>query len=215
MLLRSHADSGSSSRAHARDAFSIEPSRPRPGVVIRSLPSRFLPSPCGGDLSHARDILDRLDCRPAFSVVVAALSSVAAEKMSMTLESLANQAYASWQLLVIADQSRAARVRKSASDTGIADRVRFAAPTARRSTLIGPAKGVVKFVGMLAPGDELGADALAEFAVARALHPAAQFFYADEDRISPSHQIREPFFKPDWSPDLLLSTMAILTTRPT
>ncbi len=38
------------------------------------------------------------------------------------------------------------------------------------------------------------------------LHPEAQFLYADEDRVSPTSRTREPFFKPDWSPDLLLST---------
>ena len=52
----------------------------------------------------------------------------------------------------------------------------------------------------------MGCDALAEIAVARGLHAEAQFFYADEDRVSQTSHAREPFFKPAWSPDLLLST---------
>ncbi len=59
---------------------------------------------------------------------------------------------------------------------------------------------------LLSPGDEPGADALLEFAVARRRHPGADLFYSDEVRISPVSKQREAFFKPDYSPDLLTST---------
>ncbi len=55
------------------------------------------------------------------------------------------------------------------------------------------------------PGDELGADALLEFAVARAIHGDFDLLYADEVRPNPVNQDREQFFKPDYSPDLLLA----------
>jgi len=42
--------------------------------------------------------------------------------------------------------------------------------------------------------------------VALGLYPDAQAVYADETRISPVSQDREAFLKPDFSPDLLLST---------
>jgi ADP-heptose:LPS heptosyltransferase/GT2 family glycosyltransferase len=58
----------------------------------------------------------------------------------------------------------------------------------------------------LGPGDVLGEDGLQEFAVAAALSPAAEFFYADECRPDPAADGEtRPFFKPDFSPDLLLS----------
>ena len=60
--------------------------------------------------------------------------------------------------------------------------------------------------GLLCPGDELGCDALFEIALATARMPGTDFLYADELRISPACHEREPFCKPDFSPDLLLST---------
>ena len=80
----------------------------------------------------------------------------------------------------------------------------FAAPLA--ATLAADAATDPVLFSVLCPGDELGVDALAEIAVAAGLHRGADFLYADESRISPTTREREPFFKPDFSPDLLLST---------
>jgi len=57
----------------------------------------------------------------------------------------------------------------------------------------------------LTPGDELGVDALLELALHRRADPAADYIYSDERRIDPATGAIAPFFKPDWSPDLLLS----------
>ena len=64
----------------------------------------------------------------------------------------------------------------------------------------------MRLVGFLSPGDQLGCDALVEIALSGGLHRDADLFYADEVRISPASREREPFFKPEFSPDLLLST---------
>ncbi len=58
---------------------------------------------------------------------------------------------------------------------------------------------------LLAAGDELGRDALSEFAVASGMHTGADCFYADEFRRPPNTTRPEAFFKPDFSPGLLLS----------
>jgi hypothetical protein len=57
----------------------------------------------------------------------------------------------------------------------------------------------------LTPGDELGVDALLELALHRRADPDADYIYSDERRIDPWTGTVAPFFKPDWSPDLLLS----------
>ena len=69
-----------------------------------------------------------------------------------------------------------------------------------------PMPAAVTLIGVLRAGDVLGCDALTEVALLAAKHPRADFIYADDSRISPASGEREPFFKPDWSPDLLLST---------
>ncbi len=56
------------------------------------------------------------------------------------------------------------------------------------------------------PGDRLGPDALMQMAIESGLHPNADFIYSDELRPDPVSGELKAYFKPDWSPDLLLST---------
>lgn len=62
-----------------------------------------------------------------------------------------------------------------------------------------------EFVWFLGQHDELAPNAL--FEVVRQLNerPDLDLLYSDEDTIDPHEQNVEPFFKPDWSPNLLLS----------
>src|SRR5262249_15406708 len=62
-----------------------------------------------------------------------------------------------------------------------------------------------EFVGLLDSDDIL--DRLALFAVARLLNgaPDTDLIYTDEDKVDNNGCRSDPFFKPDWSPDLLLS----------
>ena len=54
-------------------------------------------------------------------------------------------------------------------------------------------------------GDELSADWSGLFALYAQRSPDADIIYWDEDRLSESGERTQPFFKPDWSPELLLS----------
>lgn len=62
-----------------------------------------------------------------------------------------------------------------------------------------------EFVAFLDSDDELTPDALYE--VARAIRDSrdVDVIYSDEDKLDDYDRRYEPFFKPDWSPDLLLS----------
>jgi O-antigen biosynthesis protein len=62
------------------------------------------------------------------------------------------------------------------------------------------------FLGILTAGDELGCDAFLELAVTSGLSRDCDFFYSDELCINSATGAFEEFFKPQWSPDLLLST---------
>lgn len=65
--------------------------------------------------------------------------------------------------------------------------------------------GSGEYVALLAPDCELAPDAL--FRLIDAIHTNgdADLFYSDEDRIDLAGSRSTPFFKPQWSPDLLLS----------
>ena len=61
------------------------------------------------------------------------------------------------------------------------------------------------YVLRLRAGDRLGVDALMEWALHAAQHPEDGLIYSDDRRHNATLGHDGPFFKPDWSPDLLLS----------
>jgi glycosyltransferase involved in cell wall biosynthesis len=65
------------------------------------------------------------------------------------------------------------------------------------------------FVACLDHDDVLAPFALYEMARAAMEFPDADIFYSDEDRLSAKGKRHAPFFKPEWSPELLLSFMYI------
>ena len=153
------------------------------------------------------DILGRLKSRASFQLLLCQTMGASAERLALTLQSLAAQAVADWQLLVVADADVSALIRQIAEGLNVGGKIVLLPPGADLAAVIAPpAAGGLSLFGVIAPGDVLGADALAEVAVAYGLHPGTEFLYADEDRISPVSRSREPLFKPEWSPDLLLST---------
>ncbi len=58
---------------------------------------------------------------------------------------------------------------------------------------------------MLCAGDVLGCDALLELAAAHAIWPEAGFIHGDDVRFDAVHGRDAPFYKPDFSPELLLN----------
>ncbi|MEA2792340.1 MAG: hypothetical protein QOG73_4746, partial [Acetobacteraceae bacterium] len=153
-----------------------------------------------------QDMLGRLKSRPNFQIILVARGPIAAEKIDTTLRALRNQAYSEWHLQIVTDVDEPAALLTIAERLGLLEQVTVISADAALRVPIIPSTSSPCLFGVLSPGDELGCDALAEIAIARGLHTEAQFYYADEDRVSPSSRAREPFFKPAWSPDLLLST---------
>ena len=60
-------------------------------------------------------------------------------------------------------------------------------------------------VGYLDHDDELAPQAVASVRRALEAHPDAELLYSDEDKIDENGERFDPLFKPEWSPDLLLS----------
>ena len=68
------------------------------------------------------------------------------------------------------------------------------------------AESAADWIAILPSGIILSANALSSVARAAAANPDTCLIYSDDDRIDPETMERwNPFFKPDWSPDLLLS----------
>ena len=157
-----------------------------------------------------RSMLERLDYRPAFHLLMPlSPRDKAFAQARASLDALSRQTYARWRLSMVRPglekkASAARRALPSELTKGFeefAERIGIleAKPDAANAVSGG-------FVLCLAPGDELGCDALLEFALARALDREADLLYCDERRTSPVDGRVEAFFKPAWSTDLLLAT---------
>ncbi|HKM74110.1 MAG TPA: glycosyltransferase, partial [Stellaceae bacterium] len=105
-------------------------------------------------------------------------------------------------------QQLAARVLEGLDDL----RERVDVLPLRRRDRLGHLTGLARagerpvFLGILAAGDELSCDAMLELSVTSGIHRDCDFFYSDELCVNPATGTVEEFFKPQWSPDLLLST---------
>nr|WP_294520678.1 glycosyltransferase family 9 protein [uncultured Rhodopila sp.] len=153
-----------------------------------------------------------MDYRPAFRFILRQDSAIDGKRLRATFDALRSQAYLDWSAVVFADDDETASAVRDiisnefphpAGRLGVvtpSDSDAWTAPFARA----GDGRSVLH--GFLLPGDEPGADALLELAVAGGVHPEADMLYGDEVRLSPVSGDREPFFKPDFSPDLMLST---------
>jgi glycosyltransferase involved in cell wall biosynthesis/GT2 family glycosyltransferase len=128
--------------------------------------------------------------------------------------SVAAQTYADWELCVVEAGPQ------NAQTTEIIDRWTQRESRIRHERLeqnLGIAENTNRalvlatgdFVGLLDHDDLLAPFALYEMARALAAAPAADLFYSDEDRWSADGRRHSPFFKPEWSPELLMSFMYI------
>ena len=124
------------------------------------------------------------------------------------IRSVRAQTYGRWQL-VLADVSTAPHVapicrRFSLLDDRLtvvrADNAGIAANTALTAE-----HATGEWLVFLDHDDELAPHALAVAAAAIAGDPDVDLIYSDEDKLDEAGQRVDPFFKPDWSPDLLLT----------
>ena len=158
-------------------------------------------------------VLTSLDWHPQFFVAltVQAKDEVTVRLARRTLSSLAAQTYSNMRVLVLPQGKgiKEAALRTQLLDgfpelDGRVDILKGSSDTL--DAVIGAEASEPAYLMALQPGDELSCDALMEFGVETGLRRDADFVYADDRRVSPVTGAIEAFFKPDWSPDLLLST---------
>lgn len=158
-----------------------------------------------------RGVLEALDRHPEFQISVPLPTHPGAiARTRQTLLAVMRQTYTNWRVTLFPTQMDRGRrwQRKLLSDITAS----FAEATSKITLLEDPGRDPVStcvtqpFVLCLAPGDELGCDGLLELALATAHDPGADFIYSDDRRIFGADRQVEAFFKPAWSPDLLLTT---------
>lgn len=125
------------------------------------------------------------------------------------IESVRAQLYPHWELCVADDASHEPHVRRVLEDYAQRDsriRLTFRSENGHISAASNSALALAsgEWVALLDHDDELAARALADVVLAAARHPGLEFIYSDEDKIDQLGRRYDPYFKPDWNPDLLL-----------
>jgi GT2 family glycosyltransferase len=153
--------------------------------------------------------LPSLSRRPLISILMPVYNTDPAE-LTAALQSVLDQSYNHWELCLADDASSRLEVRQ------ILDR--FAAQDNRIKVVYRPQRGGISratntawetatgdYLCFLDHDDTLAPHALAYVCQGINQDPSADLIYSDEDKIDATGRRFEPFFKPDWSPDLLLS----------
>lgn len=147
--------------------------------------------------------------KPLVSIVVPTWNTDPA-LLRACLDSVLAQGYAHWELCIADDASSQPQVRaildayaRRDARVKVVYRSENGHIVAASNSALALAEG--EFVALLDHDDTLAPHAL--FAVVQALQsrPSAQLVYSDEDKLDPKGRRCAPYFKPDFSPDLLYS----------
>jgi GT2 family glycosyltransferase len=166
------------------------------------------------DVDARRPVIEartkRLLGNPLISVVMPVHQTDPA-MLRAAVESVRSQIHTRWQLCIADDGTTRDDTRAVLDEVTTAgdDRVSFVrlepaqGIVAATNAAIGLASGA--YVAFLDHDDVLSPDALAAVARMLDVDPGLDVIYTDEDKLDPDGRRTEPFAKPDWSPDLLLS----------
>ena len=154
------------------------------------------------------DEASRFRHRPAFSILVP-VYNVEPRWLKAAVESVRRQTYPHWELCLADDCSTDPALHRYLDNLPRDPRIKLARREINghichaTNTAAELASG--EFVCLLDHDDELAPHAL--FAVAELLQhqPDTDLIYSDEDKIDAAGHRYDPQFKPDWSPELLLS----------
>ncbi len=165
--------------------------------------------PGEADLLKQREEAQAFLYRPLISIIVPVYETDEGMLIRM-IESVRAQTYENWQLCIADGNSSKAYIREKLQDYSNRDeriKVTFLKENkhiaGNSNQALSFAEGA--FIGFLDHDDELAPFALFEIVRFLNENPSIDFMYSDEDKINAEGRRVLPFFKPGWSPDLLLS----------
>ena len=160
-------------------------------------------------LAAMRSESEQWDDRPLVSIIMPVYNPKA-EWLRQAIQSVVDQAYINWELCIADDASTEPHVREVLEEFARSDpRVKV---TYRQENggIVAASNDALKLasgdlIGFLDHDDLLRPHALYEVVRYLRERPETDVVYSDEDKVMPGGSLGQPFFKPDWSPDLLLS----------
>lgn len=158
-----------------------------------------------------RRSLSKLDRPPLLSVVMPVYNPPV-EFLNKAIQSVVDQVYQNWELCIADDASTDPAVSFTLQRWAQLDS-RIRVETRNQNGNISLASNSAaelasgEYLVFLDQDDELTPDALGEVALYLAGKPETDVLYSDDDKIDSKGHRYSPQFKPDWSPELLLSYM--------
>jgi O-antigen biosynthesis protein len=162
--------------------------------------------------AHLRERLTHVQSQLPLISVVMPMFDPEIGFLEETVGSVRSQIYENWELCV-ADNASQNKVLSEvlekwvASDHRMKVVLRSEKRSLSRATNAAAALAEGEFLVFLDQNDLLSPDALAEVALYLLDNPEVDFLYSDHDKIDESSRRFDPQFKPDWSPELILSCM--------
>ena len=155
--------------------------------------------------------IESLSIRPLISVLMPTYNTDTGW-LKKAIDSVLFQVYPNWELCIADDGSTQSQTKELIESYARSDpriKVVFRPTTGHIASASNSALELVtgEFVALMDHDDELSENALYEIAATLNLFPDTDFIYSDEDKITTSGERFDPFFKPDWAPDMLLSHM--------
>jgi O-antigen biosynthesis protein len=149
--------------------------------------------------------------RPKISLIMPVWNP-SADWLKLAIESVIHQTYDNWELCIADGSSSGLLIRQILEEyAGKESRVKVKYLSENKgiaqntNEALASAEG--EFIGLLDHDDEIAPFALYEVVKVLNKDTRLDFIYSDEDKINHRLKRVEPVFKPDWSPDLLLSCM--------
>lgn len=163
------------------------------------------------DLETIAQSISNFQYKPKISVIMPVYNTPT-ELLDFAIRSMRMQCYENWELCICDDASPDVRVRPCLENWPRQDsriKVTFSSQNEGISRASNRALQLAsgEFVGLLDHDDELSPDALYEVIKLLQGQPQADMIYSDEDRLDTEGRRVQPFFKPDWSPEYMLSCM--------
>ena len=161
------------------------------------------------DIRAIRQTTTQLTYQPLLSVLMPVYNTDE-RWLRKAIESVQHQLYSNWELCIADDRSTDPRVGEVLREIQSSDprlRIHFRDVNGHISAASNSALALAsgEFIVLLDHDDVLPRHALAAVVHELNRHPDADIVYSDEDRIDEAGRRYDPYFKPDWSPELFYS----------
>jgi len=158
-------------------------------------------------INSIRKKIANFKIKPKISIILP-VYDVEKKWLRRAIDSVREQLYENWELCIVDDASTKPHIKFVLNEFANKDsriKVKFLENNQNISGASNEALSMVSgdYVGLLDHDDEIYSDALFEVAKAINEHSNMDIIYSDENHVNPQGERIDPFFKPDYSPDLL------------